>query len=77
MSQDMTWDAPAKFVEMADNPTPSNAQVGYLKARDGTLLRSAIFMPQTPRATIVLMTGYSEYIEKYFETVSDLMALGY
>jgi lysophospholipase len=77
MTETMTWDAPAEFVTHKANPTPDNAQVGYLKARDGALLRSAVFTPEKPRGTIVLMTGYSEYIEKYFETVSDLMALGY
>ncbi len=77
MNVKITWDAPAEFVEATTNPTPANAQVGYLKARDGAVLRGAVFTPETPRGTIVLMTGYSEYIEKYFETVSDLMALGY
>lgn len=78
MSVKITWDAPAEFVETKTNPTPAKAQVGYLQARDGVLLRSAVFAPETPaRGTIVLMTGYSEYIEKYFETVTDLTTLGY
>jgi lysophospholipase len=77
MSVKIIWDAPAEFVEIKTNPTPEKAQVGYLKARDGVLLRGAVFTPPKPRGTIVLMTGYSEYIEKYFETVSDLMALNY
>lgn len=77
------WDAPAHFVELDVNPTPQAAQmgVGMLRARDGEMLRNAVFMPDNmadnPRGTIVLMTGYSEFIEKYFETVSDLLALGY
>lgn len=73
----MTWDGDAHFVEQADNPTPAHAEVGYLKARDGALLRNGVFMPDNPRGTVILMTGYSEFIEKYFETVSDLLALGY
>ena len=73
------WDAPAHFVELDVNRTPQAAKtsVGMLKARDGALLRNAIFEPENPRGTVVLMTGYSEFIEKYFETVSDLLALGY
>lgn len=79
MTDKINWDAPSRFVELDANPTPEAArvEVGMLRARDGAMLRNAIFMPETPRATVVLMTGYSEFIEKYFETVSDLLALGY
>lgn len=73
------WDAPGHFVELDINPTPQAAtmSVGMLRARDGEMLRNAVFMPDKARGTIVLMTGYSEFIEKYFETVSDLLAMGY
>ena len=77
MSVKIDWDAPGRFVETADNPTPAGADVGFLKARDGVLLRNAVFMPDNPRGTVVLMTGYSEFIEKYFETISDLLAMGW
>ena len=79
MSEQMKWDAPSHFVEMSENPTPKAArvEVGMLAARDGANLRNAVFVPEAPRGTVVLMTGYSEFIEKYFETVSDLLALGY
>ncbi|MGC6535234.1 MAG: alpha/beta fold hydrolase [Parvibaculales bacterium] len=73
------WDASVHFVESKQNPTPqaADSSVGMLKARDGALLRNAVFVPENPRGTVVLMTGYSEFIEKYFETISDLLALGY
>ena len=79
MSEQMKWDAPSHFVETDENPTPKAArvEVGMLAARDGANLRNAVFVPEAPRGTVVLMTGYSEFIEKYFETVSDLLALGY
>ena len=78
MTININWDGAGRFVENENNPTPANAQVGLLRARDGAMLRNAVFMPSaTPRGTVVLMTGYSEFIEKYFETVSDLQALGY
>ncbi len=73
--QKIEWDAPAELVEFADNPMPVTGAAGYLRARDGKKLRNAVFMPRaTPRATVVLMTGYSEFIEKYFETIGDLLA---
>ena len=78
MTQQILWDAAAETVAMDGNPMPPNMQVGFLRARDGKLLRNAIFQPEgKARATIILMTGYSEFIEKYFETVIDLQKAGY
>lgn len=79
MSDKINWDAPSRFIEHADNPMPKAARVdvGMLRARDGAMLRNAVFAPDSPRGTVVLMTGYSEFIEKYFETICDLMAMGY
>lgn len=73
------WDAPTHFVEHDINPLPkaTHSDVGMLRARDGALLRNAVFMCAKPRGTVVLMTGYSEYIEKYFETIGDLLAMGF
>lgn len=76
--QKIEWDSPAELVAVADNPLPAVGEVGYLYARDGKKLRNGVFMPRkTPRGTIVLMTGYSEFIEKYFETIGDLLARDY
>lgn len=78
MSQKIKWDAPSRFVEIKGNPIPKAAEVGMHKMRDGKMLRGALFHPEgTPRATLVLMTGYSEFIEKYFETICDFTRLGY
>ncbi|MGB0343448.1 MAG: alpha/beta fold hydrolase [Parvibaculales bacterium] len=80
MSQEksINWDAAAELVEIKGNPVPARGQAGYIRARDGKLLRNAVFSPDAPaKGTIVLMTGYSEFIEKYFETIADLTARGY
>ena len=80
MSQEksINWDAAAELVEIEGNPVPARGQAGYIRARDGKLLRNAVFSPDAPaKGTIVLMTGYSEFIEKYFETIADLTARGY
>jgi lysophospholipase len=78
MNAQINWDAPSRFVEIAGNPTPPNAELGLHKMRDGKMLRGAVFHPQeTPRGTLVLMTGYSEFIEKYFETIADFTARGF
>ena len=76
--QNIEWDSPAELVEFAENPLPAVGDAGYLFARDGKKLRNAVFMPpRAARGTIVLMTGYSEFIEKYFETISDLVSRNY
>jgi len=78
MTQQIKWDAPAEVYLIDENPMPANGQVGYLRSRDGKLLRNGVFMPEGPaRGTIVLMTGYSEFLEKYFEAIGDLTGLGY
>ena len=74
----IVWDGDAELIEIDGNPIPAGAQAGYIRARDGKLLRNAIFSPDgQAKGTIVLMTGYSEFIEKYFETIADLTARGY
>ena len=66
MSAQIKWDAPSRFVEIEGNPIPARAEVGLHKMRDGKMLRGGVFYPEcTPRGTLVLMTGYSEFIEKF------------
>lgn len=72
------WDAPAQFYVSDTHPQPRRADIGYLRGQDGTLLRTALFYPTgTPRATLILMTGYSEYIEKYVPIAQIFAAMGY
>jgi lysophospholipase len=43
----------------------------------GARLRAARFVPDgAPRGTVVLLTGQSEFIEKYFEVIDDLRRRG-
>ncbi len=60
------------------NPVPPNHFSGFFRSFDGMKLRYAVFRSgsQVPRGTIVLLPGRNEPIEKYFETVRDLNALG-
>ena len=78
MTVKIKWDAPSRFVEIDGNPIPQGADVGMHKMRDGKMLRGAVFPSEgEARGTLVLMTGYSEFIEKYFETIGDFTRLGY
>ncbi|MBV1705486.1 MAG: alpha/beta hydrolase [Hyphomicrobiales bacterium] len=48
-----------------------------VRAPDGANLRAARWLPGAARGTVLLMQGRSEYIEKYFETIGDLLARGF
>ncbi len=61
-----------------DNPVPDNHVTGTFKSHDGLDLRYAIFRSgqRVPRGTVVIHQGRNECIEKYFETIRDLNAMG-
>ena len=51
---------------------------GYVRSGDGLVQRYGVASPPvTPRATILILTGYGETAEKWFETVSDLNGQGF
>lgn len=66
----------SRFIDIAGNPAPEGASVEDITAADSAKLRAAFFPAKNPRGTVVLVTGWSEFIEKYFETVRDLNARG-
>lgn len=69
----------SRFIEIENNPVPEGAQAIEFAApigndATGARLRGAFFAAENARGTVVLVTGWSELIEKYFETVDDLRA---
>lgn len=59
---------------------PATWEWGIFESRDGARLRSGSAKPMSPspaKATIVVVGGYTEFAEKYFETFNDLLAHGY
>lgn len=57
---------------------PPTWEWGTFESRDGARLRFGSAQPLLPpKATIVLVGGYTEFAEKYFETFNDLLARGY
>ena len=63
-------DLPARFLE------PSGFEWGSFTAPDGANLRWGYLAAQAPRAECVMAGGFTECIEKYFETIADLAARG-
>lgn len=60
-----------------ENPIPPGAVERELTALDGVRLRAARWSPPNPRGTVVLLGGRAEYVEKYYETIADLLARGF
>ncbi len=67
-----------KLVSIPANPVPDNVVTGMIKTRDGVSLRFARWEPPAGRrGTVCILTGRTEWIEKYFETVRDLRSRGF
>ena len=68
-----------ELVSLYKNPIPEGAHSGKVQVDERVYLRYARWAPTTHyvRGTVVLVQGRSEYIEKYFETVSDLRRRGF
>ena len=67
------------LAEVPSNPVPAGAQVAVLETSDRVKLRYALF-PKTAgasRGTICLVHGRTEFIEKYFETITDFQSRGF
>ena len=64
---------------LARNPVPSGAVVGTFAGYDGKPMRYARFeATRGPRrGTVCIVTGFTEFIEKYFETIADLRRRGF
>lgn len=68
-----------ELVALARNPVPSGAVSGAFAGYDGNPMRFARWeRTRGPaRGTVCVFTGRSEFIEKYFEVVSDLRRRGF
>lgn len=69
----------AKLVSITRNPVPNGAVVGYFTAQDGLSVRYARWDTTAERriGTVCLFHGRAEFIEKYFETITDLRRRGF
>src|SRR5215469_9071034 len=66
------------LVSIPANPVPDNAVTGTIKTIDGAELRFARWPSAAGRkGTVCVFSGRSEMIEKYFETVRDLLERGF
>lgn len=59
------------------NPLPEGAVAVAVKTRDGVTLRAMTAVQEVSRGTVVVIGGRGDYMERYFETMRDLMARGF
>ena len=66
------------LVSIPANPVPDNVVSGTIKTPDGAELRFARWQPPAGRkGTVCVFTGRGEFIEKYFETIGELVERGF
>jgi lysophospholipase len=67
-----------RLVSTSINLSPLGAHVEELLAVDGVRLRAARWDAKgAPRGTVAIFVGRAEFIEKYFETIGDLVDRGF
>jgi lysophospholipase len=69
----------ADLIGITRNPVPNGAVTGFFTARDGISIRFARWDTTAERrlGTVCLFQGRTEFIEKYFETITDLRRRGF
>lgn len=71
-------DRTAPLTELPDAAVPPRGGAEWFEGEGGARLRAALFRPEgRPRGSVILSTGRTEAIEKYFEVVRDLQARGF
>lgn len=67
-----------RLTEIPENPAPPGWTLHEVAASDGVKLRAAVWPAiGTPRGTMVVCTGRTEFIEKYFEFIGEILRRGY
>ncbi len=68
-----------RLTEIPQNPAPPGWTLHEVAAADGVKLRAAVWPATTaqPRGTMVVCTGRTEFIEKYFEFIGEVLARGF
>lgn len=61
----------------AENPCPPGAECLLVITRDNIKLRAMKAVPPDAHGTVVVIGGRGDFVERYFETMQDLMARGF
>lgn len=67
----------APLIHVDEAPLPGDASAWWLPTPDGMRLRVGAFPVPGARGTVFLVTGWSEFTEKYAEVIADLRRRGF
>ncbi|MDE2385156.1 MAG: alpha/beta hydrolase [Alphaproteobacteria bacterium] len=59
-----------------ENRTPPGLTCLEVLSKGGIRLRAAYAVPASPKGTVVIFGGRAEYLERYFETMNDMLRRG-
>ena len=66
------------LIETPDNPAPPGAIVAMIAGRDGLTIRTVRWQTRLEkRGTVLVAGGRGEFVEKYFEVISELLGRGF
>ncbi|MFO1187253.1 MAG: alpha/beta hydrolase [Alphaproteobacteria bacterium] len=68
---------PSGLVDIPAAELPPGGQAQFVRAGDGARLRVAVWRPASAGASVLLMPGRTEFIEKYGEVIGELMERGF
>jgi len=67
----------APLIELSDYQCPEGGSGFFIKGFDGKKLRVAIWNINSDKGTIILQSGRTEFIEKYYEVIEGFISRGY
>ena len=67
----------APLIELEDFKCPEGGQSFFVKGFDNKKLRIAIWNINSAKGTVILQSGRTEFIEKYYEVIEEFISRGY
>lgn len=65
------------LISTLNNPIPQGAVCTQVTTADGFKLRAMSARVKKPKGTVVIIGGRADFMERYFETMQDLMSRGF
>lgn len=62
-----------RLIETNDYAAPPVYEVDVVEVLSGMELRTAVWKSEQSKGTIIIFSGFTEFIEKYYETIGDLI----
>ena len=73
----MTSFEQAPLTELGNFLSPENGKAFYFRTQDGVRLRLSIWNQSPSKGSVLLQSGRTEFIEKYFEVIKEFIDRGF